>query len=118
MVNWLNKQESKHLFISAITIAEISYGINALPEGRRRNLIEDSFHKVIAIAFKHRVISFDDAAALIYGKIMARRKSVGRPIGVPDGQIAAIAYSQGFILATRNTRDFVDCGLELVNPFG
>ncbi|MDO8953301.1 MAG: type II toxin-antitoxin system VapC family toxin [Gammaproteobacteria bacterium] len=117
VVKWLNQQESSQLFISTLTIAEISYGMHVLPEGRRRNQIEDAFNKVITAAFKLRVLSFDAGAGYVYGKIMARKKSLGKPMGIPDGQIAAIAYSQGYALATRNTRDFTGCGLELVNPF-
>lgn len=117
VVAWLNAQKSTYLFVSTITIAEISYGLNALPKGKRRQQLEDAFNKVISIGFKHRVLSFDISATYLYGKIMANRKAIGRPLSVPDGQIAAIADAQDFTLATRNHRDFVDCGLPLVNPF-
>lgn len=117
VVKWLNQQESNQLFISTVTIAEITYGINVLPEGRRRHQIDEAFYKIITTAFKHRVLSFDNAAAQIYGKIMAKRKLSGKPMGIADGQIAAIANSQELALATRNIRDFVDCGLKLINPF-
>ena len=117
VIRWLDQQKSTHLFISAITIAEISYGLHALPQGNRRRQLEEAFEKAIGMGFKHRVLAFDLPAAQLYGVIMAKRKTHGRPLSVPDGQIAAIARAQDFILATRNERDFVNCGLEIINPF-
>ena len=70
VINWLDQQEVMQLYISTITIAEISYRINVLPEGNRRSLLEDSFNKVLSDAFEHRILSFDEAAAHFYGKIM------------------------------------------------
>lgn len=117
VLHWIDQQEVIHLYISTVTIAEVSYGINILPDGNRRMLLEDSFNKVLAGAFEHRIISFDEVAAHFYGKIMGRRKEMGKPLGIPDGQIAAIARANNLALATRNTRDFSDCGLDLINPF-
>jgi predicted nucleic acid-binding protein len=71
----------------------------------------------VQAAFPGRVLEFDYPAAKIYGEIMASRRAAGRPMSVPDGQIASIALSRGLKLATRNTRDFEDCGLDLINPF-
>lgn len=117
VITWLDQQEATDLFITSITIAEISYGLCVLPEGKRRNVLENAFNKTIKKAFKHRIFYFEESAAHYYGKIMGHRKKIGRPLSVLDGQIAAIALSQGALLATRNTRDFSDCDLELVNPF-
>lgn len=117
VIVWIDQQESTQLFISTVTIGEIVYGLNALPEGSRRNLLEEAFNKSIMDAFRHRVLSFDEAAAHLYGKIMASRRALGRPLNIPDGQIAAIAHANGLAVATRNTRDFSDCGLSLINPF-
>jgi predicted nucleic acid-binding protein len=117
VMNWIDQQESTQLFITTITIAEIMYGLNALPEGSRRNKLEDSFNMAIMDAFQHRILDFDELAARIYGKIMAQRKNMGRPLSIPDGQIAAIAHVHGSRGATRNIRDFADCGLNLINPF-
>lgn len=115
--NWLNQQDTLKLFITTITIAEISYGINALPPGKRQISLADAFNKLIKAAFKHRIAPFDEAAAHQYGKLMSLRKELGRPLSILDGQIAAIALTQGKAVATRNIRDFSDTGLELINPF-
>ena len=117
VISWMDKQDATQLYITSVSIAEIAYGINVLPEGNRRPLLEDSFYKALEAAFKHRVLSFDEAAAHLYGKMMGHRKLLGRPLSMPDGQIAAIALMNNFSIATRNIKDFVDCEVSLINPF-
>lgn len=117
VISWLDRQEVTQLFITTVTIAEISYGINALSNGNRRRSLEDSFNKALNDAFKHRILSFDENSAHLYGKIMGNRKLLGRPLSILDGQIAAIALRHNFSIATRNTRDFADCEVALINPF-
>jgi toxin FitB len=117
VVAWLNDQEAKALFLSAITIAEIAFGLRILPQGRRRLLLEQGFERVLAEAFAGRILAFDEAAAHRYGELMGRRKEIGRPLKTLDGQIASIARANGFAVATRNVRDFIECGVEVLNPF-
>ena len=117
VLDWFNQQKSTALFISTITIAEISYGLHALPNGKRRQYLEEAFHQVLHVGFKHRILSFDETAARLYGKLMANRKAIGKPLSAPDGQIAAIASAHAFVLATRNHRDFAECDLAVINPF-
>lgn len=117
VIEWIDQQQTSDLFITTITIAEISYGLSILPEGNRRNALEAAFNKVITHAFLHRILDFDTASAYAYGKIMSIRKKMGRPMSVPDGQIAAIAESNRLVIATCNIHDFCDCGFDLINPF-
>ena len=117
VLRWLDRQEAASLFLSTITIAEIGYGIRVLPQGRRRKLLTERFAEFIARGFEHRVLAFDAAAAHEYAEIMGHRKELGRPMSVPDGQIAAIARAHRFSVATRNVRDFEECGLQIFNPF-
>jgi hypothetical protein len=117
VLEWISRQESAGVFITSITIAEIIYGINALPEGLGRDGLEKLFNKTILLAFEDRILSFDEPAAHLYGKIMGDCKRLGRPMGVPDGEIAAIAQLHDASLATRNVRDFKNCGVEIINPF-
>jgi toxin FitB len=117
VISWLNQQEITQLFITTITIAEITYGLNALPDGQRRHALQTAFDKTIQVAFQHRTLAFDEPAAYLYGKLMAHRKSLGRSLSVLDGQTAAIAFAKNAVLATRNIRDFKECGLTLVDPF-
>ena len=118
VLTWLNEQDSTTLFVSTVTIAEIEYGLRVLPDGKRRVGLRERFEHFLAQAFAGRVCDFDQAAARSYGEVMGGRREIGRPMSVPDGQIAAIARSRGYAVATRNVADFEDCGLSLVNPFG
>lgn len=117
VVAWLNAQSSASLFLTAITVGEIRYGLRIMPRGQRRQTIERGFDQILATAFAGRILGFDEQAAEHYGEVMGRRKEIGRPLSVPDGQIAALARLHGFAVATRNVRDFLDCGIELLNPF-
>lgn len=114
---WLNAQETANLFFTTISIAEISYGLRVMPDGRRRQLLVKRFEDFLAAAFDSRILSFDEDAGRAYGEIRAHRRDQGRPMSNFDGQIAAIARTRGFAIATRNIKDFEDCGLELINPF-
>ncbi|MBY0545376.1 MAG: type II toxin-antitoxin system VapC family toxin [Gammaproteobacteria bacterium] len=117
VLDWLDRQEITQLFVTTITIAEISYGLDVLPKGKRKTALEVAFHTTLLEAFNYRILSFDEIAAHQYGKIMGQRKKTGHPLSILDGQICAIASAHDAAIATRNIRDFVDCDVELINPF-
>jgi len=118
VLNWLNRQEPQTLYLSTITIGEIEYGLRILPDGKRRNALRQLFNRFVSQAFSQRILPFEEKAARLYGEIMGQRKELGRPMSIPDGQIAAIAVSQGIAaIATRNIRDFEECGIALINPY-
>lgn len=117
VVNWLNNQKSSGLYISTVTIGEIEYGLRILPAGKRRLQLNERFERFVSLAFAQRILAYDEASARAYGEVMSHRRELGRPISVPDGQIAAVARSNGFTVATRNISDFEDCGIELIDPF-
>ena len=118
VLHWLNASDASELYLATITIAEISYGLQMLPEGQRRQTISARFEQFIEQGFTHRVLAFDTASAFLYGEIMARRKRLGRPLSIPDGQIASIAKAHSMMVATRNTADLEEMGIELINPRG
>lgn len=117
VLDWLNGRASGTVYLPAVAVAEIRYGLEILPKGRRRRDLEERFARFVARGFSHRVLPFDEAAAQEYGPIMAERRKLGRPMSILDGQTASTAKARHFALATRNTRDFEECGLELINPF-
>ena len=113
----MRSQPRAALFTTAITEAEIYYGIALLPSGKRRRELE----AVVALIFSQdlmgRVLPFDSAAAREYAQIASTRRRAGRPMAEADAQIAAIARSRGAALATRNVEDFVDCELTVLSPW-
>ena len=117
VVAWLNGQASEKLFVSAITIGEVAYGMRILPDGKRRSGLRERFERFVAVAFDQRVLAYDESAARIYGELMGDRKELGLPMSVPDGQIAAIARLNHLAVATRNILDFEHCGIDVLNPF-
>ena len=117
VTRWVSQQSAPSLFITTITQAEIWYGLALLPLGQRRTVLEKTIEEMFAEDFNQRVLSFDTAAARTYAAITAGRRSVGRPIGQSDAQIAAIALSCGALVATRNVTDFEGCGITVLNPW-
>jgi predicted nucleic acid-binding protein len=117
VVNWLNIQKFSDRYVLTITLGEIVYGLHILPDAKRRLQLIERFERFDALAFAQHVLSYDEAAAHAYGEVMSHRKAVGHPMSVPDGQIAAIARSRGFRVATRNSKDFEDCGIDLIDPY-
>ncbi len=114
---WLDGHPDASVFISAITEAELRYGVALMPSGKRRTLLAAVIEDMLAEDFVGRILPFDSAAAVAFAEIAASRRTVGRPIAQADAQIAAIARSRGAALATRNVPDFQGCGIEVVNPW-
>lgn len=117
VIEWLNRQETLALFLASTSIAEIEYGLAMMPSGKRRNGLRKAFDQFVTEAFEHRILVFDRESAAAYGELMGKRKQKGRPMSVQDGQIIAIAKVHGFAIATRNIKDFKECGIKLINPF-
>jgi toxin FitB len=116
VTSWLAAQSATDLFSTAVTVAEISYGLERLPRGRRRRSLEQSYQSLF-VGMADHILPFDVEAALMYGSLVAAKERVGIAMDPMDAQIACIAACRGAILATRNERDFADCGVQLVNPW-
>ncbi len=117
VLRWLAAQPASGLFTTTITQAEILYGIELMPRGKRRAALESAVDAMFAEDFADRILPFDSDAARVFPQIAGPRRALGRPIAQWDAQIAAIARSRGAALATRNTEDFEDCGIALLNPW-
>ena len=117
VVTWLDSRPARDLFVTAVTEAEIRTGVAMLPEGRRRRNLAEAAERVFGKMFAGRVLPFDSAAARAYAEIVAARRLAGRPISQADGQIAAIARDRGMAVATRNVPDFVEMGVDVVDPW-
>jgi predicted nucleic acid-binding protein len=114
---WVAKQPVTELFTTSITEAEIFYGIEMLPRGKRRGGLLAAAEAMFAEDLAGRTFGFESDAARAFSKIAAHRRAFGRPISHADAQIAAIAQVRGAQLATRNAADFADCGLDVVDPW-
>lgn len=113
---WTLAQAGTDLYATAITLAEILYGIECLPSGRRKELLRSTATDVFA-TFADKVLSFDAGAAAHYSQIVDTRDRFGQPIDGFDAQIAAICRTHDYALATRNTKDFEHTGVDLLDPW-
>jgi hypothetical protein len=104
------------LFLTSLTVAEIRYGVARLPEGARKHDITSAADRLFT-TFSQRAVSFDLAAADVYGDLVAGCEAQGRPISVFDAQIAAVCHARGAILATRNIKDFEATGIGVIDPW-
>lgn len=116
IVAWLRQQAPPSLATTAITVAEIRFGLARLPAGRRATRLRQLADDVLG-EFPAQVLAFDATTATLYGDIAAARERSGHPIDALDAQIAAICRAHTAPLATRNTRDFIDTGIELLDPW-
>lgn len=114
---WVGAQPAASLFISAITEAELRYGLALLPEGKRKRDLLLQLDAMLAEDFAGRILPFDSSAALTYARIASIRRQAGKPIAQADAQIAAIAAARGAAVATRNFADFDGCGITVTNPW-
>jgi predicted nucleic acid-binding protein len=113
---WLRQRDSAELFTTAITAAEVRYGIARLPDGRRKDDLMQAADEILG-AFPDQVLPFDVTAAAAYADVVARRERMGRPIDGFDGQIASICHVHGALLATRNIKDFHETGVVTTDPW-
>ena len=117
VLQWLARQDPSTVFTTSVTQAEILYGVESLSPGKRRTRLLSAIERMFAAQFEGRILAFDEGAARVFAGIVVARETIGRPISQADAMIAAIARSQGGEVVTRNTRDFENCGIVLVNPW-
>jgi toxin FitB len=117
VVAWVTQQAAAELFTTAITEAEIFYGIELLGTGKRRDSLQAAAEGMFNEDFVGRVLGFESEAAHHFARIAAYRRGLGKPISHADAQIAAIARAHGAKLATGNGADFAECGIAVINPW-
>jgi predicted nucleic acid-binding protein len=113
---WLNQQVAETLYLTSVTLAEMLFGIAVLPAGRRRNSLSRALDGLREL-FGDRVLPFDIAAARHHMVLAVAARNAGRGFPTPDGYIAAIAASRGFIVASRDTAPYEAGGLPVVDPW-
>jgi predicted nucleic acid-binding protein len=117
VLRWMAGHPASQLFTTTITQAEILYGLELMPRGKRHDSLKSLIEMMFEEDFSSRVLPFDGDAARVFAKIVTSRRKLGRPISQLDAQIAAISRSRGALLATRNIEDFENCAITLVNPW-
>jgi len=114
---WYARQSADQLYLTSTVVAELAFGIELLPAGRRRRDLEAWLRERVLSLFEGRILPFDTEDALVHGRLMAAARRGGCPARVGDAEIAAVAIRHGFAIATRNTGDFAAFGVPLLNPW-
>lgn len=114
---WVDAQAVETLYLTAVTVAELRFGLATMPPGRRRDIFQDRLERAVLPAFTGRVLPFDLDASRLYAGFMARARAEGQAIGTADGFIAAAAAVRGFSVATRDAGPFEAAGVGVVNPW-
>jgi toxin FitB len=117
VVGWLLRQELATIYLTSTVLGEISAGVETLPAGRRKETHQLWLKNLADVQFAGRILPYDLEAARLYGKLVARSYARGRPPGVADTQIAAVAALHGMTVATRDVSGFEPFGVPLVNPW-
>ena len=117
VIAWIDAQPIETLYLAAITVAELRFGVASLPTGKRRDSLYQSLERQVLPLFAGRVLPFDMAASLSYAESMAKARAAGLAIAAPDGYIAATAAANGMMVATRDTSPFEAAGVATINPW-
>jgi hypothetical protein len=117
VLSWIHSIPRREIWTCTVVLAELFSGVDLMAAGKRQQLLREKMEQLVPALFLNQIFLFDLAAARAYGPILAARRASGRPIDQFDAQIAAIAKANGATLVTRNTPDFEDCGIQLVNPW-
>ena len=117
MTAWFADRATSSLYLTAVSEAELRFGMAIMPSGRRRDGLAAGLERMLGTGFANRILPFDSRAAEAYAEIAAARRRMGRRIPEADCQIAAIARSRGMAVATRNVGDFSDTGIEVIDPW-
>jgi toxin FitB len=117
VVKWLDGQPAASVWITAITVMEIRFGLQTMPKGRRQDALIRAFELMLKSMIEGRIASFDAEAGIHAAELMAQRKRRGRPAEVRDTMIAGIVHANRATLATRNTQHFEDLPVTVINPW-
>lgn len=117
VIAWMRATEEERLFLSVLTFAEIRRGIERLPSGARRDRLVHWTEIDLADRFHDRILPVDRGVAEAWGVVMARAERSGTRLPTMDALFAATAAFHDMTLATRNTRDFANAGVAMINPW-
>lgn len=117
VVAWLNRQPTRSVWTTAVTVFEVEYGLQRLPNGKRRKAIGVAFRALITEDLGGRVLAFDSSAAIAAGTISAALEVEGKKVEIRDVQIAGIARARQATVATRNVKHF-ERACTVINPWG
>lgn len=115
VIEWIDAQAIETLFLSAISVAELRFGVALLPAGKRQHRLQIRLENKVLPLFTERVLPFDTAVTKVYAELMAKARATGLAIGTVDGYIAATAAANGMMIATRDVNPFAAAGVKVID---
>lgn len=116
VLSWINRQPRSAIWMTAVTVLEIEWGLKTMPVGNKRERLTAVYESFLR-ELNHRVTAFDHDAAGFAADLMASRQKAGRVTDIRDTMIAGIVLARHATLATRNVAHFIDIPAQVVNPW-
>lgn len=117
VLHWIDSVDPDGVYLSVITIGEITKGIEKLPNSKRRQELKDWLENELVIRFQDNLIDLDANVLIRWGQLDARLETNGQKMPAIDSLIGATALEHGLVLVTRNEADFVGTRVEILNPW-
>jgi toxin FitB len=117
VTDWIETVDPEQVYLSVITIGELKKGIEKLPNSKRKTQLDAWLKENLLVRFEHHILNIDAETILVWGSLIARLESRGRPISAIDSLLAATALQSQYTLVTRNSADFTETGVSLLNPW-
>jgi predicted nucleic acid-binding protein len=117
VVKWLAEVDEDRVFLSVITLAEVRYGIECMPNSKRRRQLGVWLRDELIDRFAGRILAVDPLVAGVWGQLIARTQAIGRTVGIMDGFVSATAEVHQMTVVTRNVTHFRDLGHPVFNPW-
>jgi predicted nucleic acid-binding protein len=114
VLEWFTRRPASTLYLSVLTFGELRKGIEGVPDAKRRMALTDWLETDLPAFFVGRILPVDAQVADRWGRLLS---AAGRPLPAIDSLLAASAALHGLSMVTRNSRDFVDLGLDVINPW-
>jgi len=106
LIGWMEAADEDRVFLSVVSLAELSYGVERLPVGKRRKRLEEWLKHELPLRFEGRLLPVDTDVAEAWGKTVSGSEAAGRPMSAMDAFLAATAEVHRLTLVTRNVSDF------------
>lgn len=117
VISFLQNTPQDRIFLSVMTIGEISKGIATLPPGKKQHALQTWLDHDLRLWFDGRILPVSEAIADRWGKLSAAARASGTTLPVVDGILAATAMEHDLVLVTRNVKDFSSLGQNILNPW-
>ena len=117
VVSFIDSLPEKNIYLSVVTIGEIQFGIQKLPQSKKRDRILSWLETDLLSRFENRIVEIDIETMLVWGEMSASLQALGTPMPIMDSLIAATCKTKNYTLVTRNTKDFLHLDIVLIDPF-